>query len=239
MTEELQTLWTLRGLDERLVALGAALARYPGQRRTLEERVAAERARLEAYRRQIVDLQLKHRQLEKDVESLVAEERKFQSQLPMVKKNEEYTALLHEIAGVKGRRSDLETNLLLMMEEEHKLQGEKPALERALAAIEEETRQRLARIATDEEAERAQVAAIERERSGLLERLPPGTRARYERIRASREGRAVVPILKGACGGCFRGQPPQALQEARRGDRMLICDGCGRILIQPPEPAAA
>ena len=51
-------------------------------------------------------------------------------------------------------------------------------------------------------------------------------------------GRAVVPILpKGACGGCFRGQPPQVLQEARRGDRVLLCDGCGRMMVWPPEGA--
>ena len=67
--------------------------------------------------------------------------------------------------------------------------------------------------------------------------LPPSTRSRYERIRGSREGRAVVPIIKGACGGCYRGQSPQTLQEARRGDRILLCDGCGRMLIWPPEGA--
>jgi len=48
----------------------------------------------------------------------------------------------------------------------------------------------------------------------------------------------VVAIVKGACGGCFRAQPPQVLQEARRGDRLLACDGCGRLLIWPPEVPA-
>jgi len=43
-----------------------------------------------------------------------------------------------------------------------------------------------------------------------------------------------MPIVKGACGGCFRAQPPQVLQEARRRDRMLSCDGCGRLMVLPP-----
>jgi predicted nucleic acid-binding Zn-ribbon protein len=47
----------------------------------------------------------------------------------------------------------------------------------------------------------------------------------------------VVPIVKTACGGCFRTQPPQVLQEARRHDRVLVCDGCGRLLVMPPEGA--
>jgi hypothetical protein len=123
------------------------------------------------------------------------------------------------------------------MEEEQRLHDERPALEQTLKKAEAETAARLAAIAEEERKERDQVAALDAERQGLLERLPAGTRTRYERIHGSREGRAVVAILKGACGGCYRGQPPQVLQEARRGDRLLTCDGCGRLLIWPPDGA--
>ena len=237
MTEEIQVLWGLSGLDERLVALNAALTRHPNDRKALEQRLTGERGRLESYKKQIGDVQLRHRQIEKDIEALLMEERKFQGQLPLVKKNEEYTALLHEITDRKDKRSQRETDLLMLMDEEQRLQGEKPALERELEQLEQETRARLESIAAEEQRERDQASALEAERQALLERLPATLRNRYERIRASREGRAVVPILKGACGGCYRGQPPQALQEARRGDRTLICDGCGRLLIMPPEGA--
>ena len=46
-----------------------------------------------------------------------------------------------------------------------------------------------------------------------------------------------MAILKGACGGCFRNQPPQLLQDARRRDRLLVCEGCGRLLVWPPDAA--
>jgi predicted nucleic acid-binding Zn-ribbon protein len=151
----------------------------------------------------------------------------------MVKKNEEYTALLTEIKGAKTRRSDRETDLLMLMEEEEQAGRERPVVERALAGIEATSRRK--EIDQEEGNEREQVAALEAERASLMTRLPQGTRTRYERIRVSKNGRAVVPIVKGACGGCFRGQPPQVLQEARRGDRLLLCDGCGRLLIWPPD----
>jgi predicted nucleic acid-binding Zn-ribbon protein len=237
MNEELQVLWALHGLDERLVTLQAALQRHPAERRSLEQRVGAERQALEGFAKRISDLQLQHRKMEQDIEALQGEERKFQGQLPLVKKNEEYRALMDEIADRKGKRSDRETELLGLMEDEQRLQGERPKLEGSLRAIEGETARRLEAIAAEETMEKEQVAAVEAERRTLLERLPAQLRGRYERIRASREGRAVVPILKGSCGGCYRGQPPQALQEARRGDRPLICDGCGRILIWPPDAA--
>lgn len=238
MNEELQTLWALHERDERLVTLLAALARFPAQRQIVEQRMKDERARLETLRGEITRTQLERSKLEKEIEAIAAEERKFASQLPLVKKNEEYTALLHEIAGAKQRRSDRETDLLVIMETEERQQREKPALEKEAKAVEAEAARRLEEYAAEEGREREQAAALETERAGLTAKLAPGMRGRYERIRTSREGRAVVPILKGACGGCYRGQPPQMLQEARRGDRVLVCDGCGRLLIWPPEGGA-
>ena len=238
MTEEIQTLWALRELDERLVGLLAALKRFPAQREAVDKRLSSDRVHLETLKKELSDFRLKRGLMEKDIDALTAEERKFQGQLPLVKKNEEYTALLHEIAGAKKKRSDRETDLLMLMDEEEKKAGQKPALEKELAAFEAEAKARLATLDNEEKAEKEQVAGVEEERASLVARLPAGTRSRYERIRASREGRAVVPILKGACGGCFRAQPPQMLQEARRGDRLLSCDGCGRLLIWPPEGTA-
>jgi predicted nucleic acid-binding Zn-ribbon protein len=235
VSDELDRLWVLHGLDEQVVVHQTALARFPEQKRGLEARVTAERARLEAWKARFAEAQRVRRQLEKDIEVAIVEERKFQSQLPAVKKNEEYTALLHEIAGAKSRRSDLETGVLERMDDEQKLEGERAALEQAVKAAEREKAERVGAIEGEEAAERAALGALEARREKQLEGLAPAVRTRYERIRASKGGLAVVPILKGSCGGCFRGQPPQVLQEARRRDRLLTCEGCGRLLVWPPD----
>lgn len=234
MTPEIETLWKLQELDERRVSVAAALAKYPQQRSEMEHRVTTERARLESAKAKTAELQKKRRERERDIEVATAEERKFQSQLPAVKKNEEYTALLHEIAGVKARRSTIETDVLMILEDEDRVMKERPAVEQALKEAERDRAERLAALAQAEASETAVLSEIDRNRVALIEQLSAGVRSRYERIQASREGRAVVPILKGACGGCYRAQPPQTLVEAKRGDRMLLCDGCGRIVLWPP-----
>jgi predicted nucleic acid-binding Zn-ribbon protein len=234
MTAELEILWALHGLDEQVTTLKGRLERHAGQRRSLDERLGAERIRLDAQKQKVAELQRRRRDLERDIEGLSGEERKFQGQLPMVKKNEEYQALLHEIAAAKARRSDRETELLVLMDQEEQAARERPELERSLAGMESEAAARGRAVDAEERGEREQLAALEAERAALMDRLPAAIRSRYERIRASKDGRAVVPILKGACGGCYRGQPPQVLQEARRGDRLLVCDGCGRLLVWPP-----
>ena len=237
VTAEIDLLWTLRGLDEQLVTAHAALRRFPEQRRTIEERLAGMRARLEHARAGLAERQKKRRALEQEIAALTEAERKFQGQLFSVKKNEEYSALVSEIEGTRKRRSDLETEVLMGLESDDREQAERTTVERELAVAERESAERLGRLETEERAEREHADGIEAERRRHLEGLAPALRSRYERIRASREGRALVPILKGACGGCFRGQPPQVVQEARRRDRVLTCEGCGRLLLWPPEAA--
>jgi uncharacterized protein len=233
--DELQRLWDLHGLDEEIGACRSTLARFDAQRKDLAQRLAAERIRHDAVQHRITELQVRRRTIEKDIEAATAEERKFQSQLPAIKKNEEYQALLHEITLAKGRRSDLETSVLQHMDAEEAAQRERQEAERALKEYEREIVERGAKADREEAVEQARLEELEGRKREVLAGLPPAVAGRYQRILASRDGRAVVPIVKGACGGCFRQQPPQVQQEARRRDRLLICDGCGRMLVLAPD----
>lgn len=235
MTDELARLWALHGLDEEAIVIEARQRQRPAQRSEWEKKVAEARGALERHKAHVLELQKSRRQLEKDAEALTVEERRFQSQLPSIKKNEEYAALLHEIDAVKRKRSDLETDVLTRMDDEEHAAKERPALDKALQEIERESADHLARLGAEEAADRGALAALDQRRAEHAGALPAATKQRYERVRTSREGRAVVPVSRNACGGCFRSLPPQVVQEARRGDRVLICEGCGRLLVWPPD----
>jgi predicted nucleic acid-binding Zn-ribbon protein len=54
----------------------------------------------------------------------------------------------------------------------------------------------------------------------------------YEKIRKSyRNGLAVVPVERDACGGCFNAIPPQKQSEIKQHKKVMICENCGRILV--------
>ena len=237
MTEELQHLWALRALDEQRAEVEEALVQLPVRRKGLDARLIAERARLDRIKRQLVDLQRARHEREQLIQAAADEERKFKSQLNLVKKNEEYTALLHEIEGVRSKRSDLETEVLMRLEEEEQAEKERPAAEKAIADGEREVTARRREFDEEERAATERITSIDVDRTAHLDRLAPATRQRYGRIHGSRAGRAVVGISKDACGGCYRALPPQLLVEARRGERLLSCEGCGRLIIWPPSAA--
>src|SRR5215210_946934 len=65
-------------------------------------------------------------------------------------------------------------------------------------------------------------------RKGMDERLLYS----YDRIRKSyRNGLAVVPVVRDACGGCYNSIPPQKQSEIRQRKKVIICENCGRILV--------
>jgi predicted nucleic acid-binding Zn-ribbon protein len=61
--------------------------------------------------------------------------------------------------------------------------------------------------------------------------VPTPVLSRYDRLSGARDGVAVAEIRKAACGACFRSLTPHAMQEARKGEAIMVCEACDRILI--------
>ncbi|HTQ28942.1 MAG TPA: C4-type zinc ribbon domain-containing protein, partial [Puia sp.] len=64
------------------------------------------------------------------------------------------------------------------------------------------------------------------------EKVEPRLLHSYDRIRKNyRNGLAVVPVVRDACGGCFNAIPPQRQSEIRQRKKIIVCENCGRILV--------
>ncbi len=62
--------------------------------------------------------------------------------------------------------------------------------------------------------------------------VDPRLLASYEKIRNNyRNGLAVVPVERDACGGCFYSIPPQKQSEIKQRKKIMVCENCGRILV--------
>jgi predicted nucleic acid-binding Zn-ribbon protein len=62
--------------------------------------------------------------------------------------------------------------------------------------------------------------------------VDPRLLASFDRIRKNfRNGLAVVPVVRDACGGCFNAIPPQRQSEIRQHKKIIVCENCGRVLV--------
>jgi hypothetical protein len=238
VTDELRHHWALHEIDEEAVRHEAERAKFPAQRQAFESRVAAERRKLDELTSRAATLEKRRREVERDIAALEAQEKKYRTQLDAVTDQKQFVAVQHEIAGVAGKRSDLETEALTLMDDEERTAAAKPHAAEALAKAEREAAEALARIGAEDARLAGLLAELDARRADVVARLEPAQRTRYERARLLRGGRGVAAIDKGACGGCYRNLAPHALQEARKREHMLACDGCGRLVMLPPGDAA-
>ena len=159
---------------------------------------------------------------------------RYKEQLDNVKNNREYDNLAKEIE-FQGLEIELsqkrinEGNVDLQQRSERVSELKATIAERRIAL--EAKQEELARIKNEtkqeEEALRAEAISLE---EGIEERLLHA----FSRIReGARNGLAVVPIDRDACGGCFNKIPPQRQVDLKLHKKIIVCEYCGRILVDP------
>ncbi len=231
MLPELDALLALQRQDTLLLDAKRRRDDLPRRRDALREALTRAKETAEKSKKDLEQARLARRVVEKEVETISAEAMKLERQLSDVKTNKEYQAFLHEIELLKNKRSEQETRILESFEREE-------ALTAAVAAAEKRVKDEEVRLKEGEEALAREGAELDQslhsltqDREAVKPRVPPALLSKYDRLLPAKSGVAVVEIKKGACGACFKSLTPHALQEARKGDQVQICEACGRIMI--------
>jgi predicted nucleic acid-binding Zn-ribbon protein len=161
----LSALVALQGLDSARDAAQRRLTELPAAEQASEARVAEATAVLEAETTRLADNQHARRQLEKDVAAVDTRLARFDDHKAAVKTNQEYTALLHEIATAKAEKDAIEERILLQMEEADTLSAAVKAAEAALAAARADHQTMRTALAAERTSLEAEIARLGGERA--------------------------------------------------------------------------
>ncbi len=230
MLDGLQQLMDLQALDEQRSEICSRQARIPEQRAALEAAgVAADDAVARA-NEALQAAEAEQRRAESELQDQEVLLQRLEGQQPQVKTNEAYTALLHEIDAAKEAISSGETRILEAMEriETARTQGSEAEAHRDR----EVTRVGAESKALDEQCAELEsgLAARDGEREVLVAEIDTALLAQYDKI-AKRLGSAVARVRNETCQGCRVDIPPQLHIELLRGERLISCERCRRILI--------
>ena len=230
MTEALDTLKKLQELDSELFRLRREQQHKPLELEQARQLLAEAQANASAAEARLNAAQVKRKEQELELATAEASAKKLQMQLFQVKTNKEYSAIQHEIDRAKADISLLEEQILELLETVDRLKQEQAQhasrVEAHQAALkQEELRIRQALSALDEHLQR-----LDAQRAELTPLVASESLALYERVLASRDGLALVPIVRESCGGCNMVQPPQVINEAYLKAKLVTCDSCNRIL---------
>jgi predicted nucleic acid-binding Zn-ribbon protein len=230
LLEALELLLDLQKIDLELAELTADGELLPERIQELEdekERTNAEFVEREA---ELESMRKSRLKLERDLEDEGAKLKDLQGKQLVIKTNEEYAALSHEMTFIQQEISKTEDEILELMESEGRGATERDEAKQRAASLVAEADARIAEL--DKELERLNdaIAVKADERLRISMRIKQPMLARYERILESKGDLAVAGVIDGTCQGCFITLPPQMVIEIKRADHFIECQSCGRIL---------
>lgn len=231
MSTELSQLIELQELDLELQRLSDRLAKIPAERDQIE-------SDFRQYAAEFLALQDRHnkalsdrQQLESDLASAQQLHDKYKQDLMRVTNQKQYETALREIDATKKQMSAFESEILKRMEEADKLDAEMKASAPDVERRRGEADQTLANLDAEGQDAEQQVTALNDKRKQLASQVSKPLFAAYDRLARGRRGQALSPIsAEGICSVCRMKVRPKVFSDVRRGDQMILCENCGRIL---------
>ncbi|MFO7573921.1 MAG: C4-type zinc ribbon domain-containing protein [Bacteroidales bacterium] len=230
--DKLRSLYSLQLVDTEIDKIKILRGELPLEVQDLEDEVAGLETRIGNLKEEVAGFDQAVAKKNVEIDESQAMIKKYEEQQNNVRNNREYDSLSKEIEfqtleielsnkKIKEFALQIEEKKLLIEESEKTLgerSGDLDNKKKELDEIIEDTRK-------EEEALVAKSEAIE---SKIEERLITA----YKRIRMNaRNGLAVVTINRDACGGCFNQIPPQRQLDIKSRKKIIVCEYCGRILV--------
>ena len=239
MKAELAQLIALQNADNNTRTLQAEIESIPQRRAEIEKEFDQRAFEIRGMEEKRDAAFHERARLEKEIFDQRQRAERADRNLMAAKKPDEYTAAIREADAARKQISALETQVLEQMEAfegaEKELAERAPEVEKLRVEMEASFK------AFDEQAreQQQQLEAGRAEHERLLRELPKATSALYNRISARiRDGIALAEARNGACMACFMALRPQVMADVRRGEEIITCDNCNRILYYVSEKKA-
>ena len=233
--EKLRTLYQLQAADSEIDkiiqlrgALPAEVEALEGEISALKERSASIAAVVDQLNRNIADAKLSIAEHENIIQ-------KYQHQLETITNSREYDSLNKEIENQDLLRQIDEKTINDTRYEIGEKKAELDDIKDRLTIREEDLAAKKAELETIVEETAKEEAVLRERREECATKIDARTMSAYERIRASVHNHlAVVGLYNGdSCGGCFNTITPQRRVEIASNRKLIICEHCGRIIINP------
>ena len=233
--EKLKTLYALQAADSEIDKIIQLRGELPAEVAALEDEIAALKQRsaaisatIDQFNRNIADAKLSIAEHESLIE-------KYQRQLESIQNSREYDSLNKEIENQELERQFGEKTITDTRIEISTAKAELDEVKDRLGIRTDDLKAKKAELETIVEETAKEEEVLRARREECAAKIDARTMSAYERIRQSVHNHlAVVGIYNGdSCGGCFNTITPQRRVEIASNRKLIICEHCGRIIINP------
>lgn len=229
--KDMEMVLKLQGIDYDLGELERSKDYLPDMINTLEKEMQETSESLKNSEKELTEQTILNNKLDVELATLNQELAKLQKQMQLIKTNKEYDALTNEIVNRKLKISATEEEILKILTNMDDLKERIKEYKQKMQEVGKRNTDQLASLKKELNSIEDKIKIKESERKNLTVRINKRLLSTYERVKKGRGNQVVVTIRKRACTGCYKGIPPQKIQEIKKGEQIFTCDNCGRILI--------
>ena len=239
MKAELQELVALQILDSTIRRLQKELEAIPQRRAEIEKEFDQRAFEIRALESRRDEARHTRARVETEILEQKTRAERAERNLMSSKKQDEYTAAIREADAARKQISTLETQVLEQLEISEQTENSLNERSAEIASLNSDREARLKIFDEETRIQTEQLQASRADRERVFNSLPKQLSSQYKRISARiRDGVAVAEARNGACKACFMTLRPQAMAQVRRGEEIVTCDNCNRILYFVPVDSA-
>jgi predicted nucleic acid-binding Zn-ribbon protein len=232
LKQDLGLLFELQNYDIKISDINKQISLAPSSIKQKNIILEDKKAELSEGKKKYVDLV----SLKKQKESLLADKEKaiekYSMELNTVKSNDTYKALLLEIERAKADKSILEDELLVLMEKVDEESAKIKAAENEFQEFEENIKKEITDIKNNANKLKEEAIALENKREDHKLKVSKSVLSHYERLKEGRDGRGMAIVDGESCSGCGMVLRTQLINQALKGQELVFCDNCSRILFK-------
>ncbi|MDR2428008.1 MAG: C4-type zinc ribbon domain-containing protein [Endomicrobium sp.] len=232
LKQDLELLFELQNYDIKISDVNKQRSLAPSSIEQKNIILEDKKAELSEEKKKYVDLV----SLKKEKESLLADKEKaiekHSMELNTVKSNDTYKALLLEIEKAKADKNILEDELLVLMEKVDEESAKIKTAENEFQKFEENIKKEITDIKNNANKLKEEAIALENKRKEHKLKVSKSVLSHYERLKEGRDGRGLAIVDGESCGGCGMVLRTQLINQALKGQELVFCDNCSRILFK-------
>jgi len=233
MLDVIEKLLTLQDRDQRLRSFQTELTHLPEERKAREKQIADSATHLDQAKIRAKEIEIQKRNLEMEAQTKRDAIARYRQQQLQTRKNEEYSALAHEIDAAEKAVTTIEDRELDLMEEVEKLMPQIAAAEKTHAEERKKIDHLLSGLESRKSNLEARITELKSEHERLAKLLDEDVLEIYLHLFKTKHGTAVATLEHEVCMGCHMKVTAQTVVQVRAAKEIVHCPQCGRILYMP------
>ena len=228
--QQIEQLVVLQKVDSEMITLERILEEAPKQLQSLQEKRQYLEQQQAVIQEKIDVLMEQKGRIEGEIENDAQKVKKSKNKLMMVENTKEYHAMMREMDTMEKMnrmREEERSNLLADLSD---LEGRKEALQKDIDALSETISSQQANLDQELSEKRTRLAELDKDKKKASEAVPAPILTRYNFIRDRIPNPVIVPVSEGVCKGCHVVIPPQTFIDLQKGEQILSCPNCLRII---------